>query len=840
MTGIRSVQKLPRRADRSAAPLPQRRGAATISADAKPLQSVSMTSNWLSPLVRRLAVREWLSILVAMVLLAGGLGWQNGLGRLDQTLYDQFVSQSGRPARDDILIVSIDDYSLAQLGRWPWPRALHAELISQIAAAGPRAIGLDVIMSEPESAQADGGRPGDRALAEALQQSRRTVLPVVMANAGAGLSAALPAPDIAKGARAFGHINLEHDNDGVVRSVYLYEGQNGMWWPHFSLALLQMANAEAQNAGLRRAGMQPQAPVAGESTKFGHWQRSRLLHIPFAGNSGHFRSIPYVSVLRGEVPPQFFADKYVLIGATAIGMTDSYPTPVSGGAGAMAGIEINANILASLLDHETINIAKPWQVALFSIVPVLVAVFGYFLLSPRLALLLNVSMLVLTLAASYLALRMGVWFAPAAALVTLLVSYPLWSWRRLEAAINYLGQEFVRLDQEPHVLPELATSNTIIEDALERRMNAMENAARRVRDLRQFISDNLDSLPDATLVATVDGHVLLANKHANQYFALAGHQDVQGALLPYLFSSLAAPEPLNQTISARFDWWNLLDLQYAPLLADGVSTQDQQGRDLLVKSAPCHSASNELTGWIVSIIDISPIRAAERSRDETLRFLSHDMRAPQASILALLELQLDPASALPQEELFSRIEKATRKTLGLADNFVQLARAESHEYRLEEVDFQDMLYDATDEMWSLAKSKQIELVTSVGDGDFPVRADRSLMTRALVNLISNAINYSAAGTRVTCEVRLQTTLDGPYVACDIIDQGYGIAPHDQLKLFRRFQRLELPNQPRHDGIGLGLVFVKTVVERHLGEIRFASKVGEGTTFTIVLPGALPV
>jgi signal transduction histidine kinase len=369
-------------------------------------------------------------------------------------------------------------------------------------------------------------------------------------------------------------------------------------------------------------------------------------------------------------------------------------------------------------------------------------------------------------------------------------------------------------------------------------MNAMENAARRVRDLRQFISDSLDSLPDATLVTTIDGHVLLANKHANLYFSSIGFQDIHSALLPYLLSPLHSPEPVNQTLATRFDWWQLLDLKYAPLLADGVSVQDQQGRDLLIKSAPCRSAANELTGWIVSLVDISPIRAAERSRDETLRFLSHDMRAPQASILALLELQHDPASALPEAELFTRIEKATRKTLGLADNFVQLARAESHEYRLEEVDFQEMLYDATDEMWSLAKNKQIELVTDIPEGEYPVRADRALMTRAIVNLISNAINYSPSGKRVTCKVRMQATLEGPHVLCSIIDQGYGIAPSDQLKLFRRFQRLELPNQPHHDGIGLGLVFVKTVIERHLGEITFDSKVGEGTSFNIILPSAI--
>ena len=58
-------------------------------------------------------------------------------------------------------------------------------------------------------------------------------------------------------------------------------------------------------------------------------------------------------------------------------------------------------------------------------------------------------------------------------------------------------------------------------------------------------------------------------------------------------------------------------------------------------------------------------------------------------------------------------------------------------------------------------------------------------------------------------------------------------------LFQRFQRVELPNQPRHDGVGLGLVFVKTVIERHQGDIRFASTAGEGTTFTLTLPRCQP-
>ena len=122
---------------------------------------VSVKKHWLSPLMRRVALREWLIMVAAMLLLALGLGSQNGLGRLDQTLYDKFVSSNGRPARDDIIIIAIDDFSLAQLGRWPWRRSLHAELIDRLSQAHPRVIGMDVILSESERSPADGERAVD-------------------------------------------------------------------------------------------------------------------------------------------------------------------------------------------------------------------------------------------------------------------------------------------------------------------------------------------------------------------------------------------------------------------------------------------------------------------------------------------------------------------------------------------------------------------------------------------------------------------------------------------------------------------------------------------------------
>jgi signal transduction histidine kinase len=122
-----------------------------------------------------------------------------------------------------------------------------------------------------------------------------------------------------------------------------------------------------------------------------------------------------------------------------------------------------------------------------------------------------------------------------------------------------------------------------------------------------------------------------------------------------------------------------------------------------------------------------------------------------------------------------------------------------------------------------------------------VMGERDLLTRVLMNLLSNAIKYSPPNTTVTCRLELR----GDVWAIAVADQGYGITVADMSRLFSRFVRLHQEGQPEEEGIGLGLVFVKTVVTRHNGEINVASKakseghVDHGTTFTITLPKVEP-
>jgi CHASE2 domain-containing sensor protein/signal transduction histidine kinase len=796
---------------------------------------------------KQIALREWTVLAILFAASITALLFFNLLSHVDKSIYDRFLQLQSRPARDDIIIVAIDDYSLSELGKWPWPRVRHAQLIRQINAAKPLAIGIDAVFSESENKETDG-TDGDLIFAQAIAEKANVVLPMTSHYAGKGLGIALPIAPLAEAAKTLGHIHIELDDDGVVRSVFLKEGMNGLWWPHFSLALHDAGKKIHRNLASEKSfagAVSLNAKALPANT--GAWQRDFQMHIPYYGASGHFTTVPYVAALRGEVPPEFFKNKYVLIGPTALGMADSFPTPVTSNEIPVSGVEINANILASLLDARSITIATKWQSILISLSIVTVALIGFLFLAPRTALLIVLGLIVTSLGLSYAFLKIGLWLPPSASIIVLLAAYPLWSWRRLEAAFSFLGDEFIRLDDEPQLLPEFDPNMSLrdtpasyqakieIQDKLERHIHAIQAAARRVRDLRQFITDSLQSLPDATMVTSIDGHVLLTNPAANAYFKSIGIPQVNDALVPYLFANMSHPHTQYAGQGSTFSWWHLLDLEQTTILIKGVEVIDQKGRDLIIKSAPCYSGAKVLIGWIISIIDITDIRQAEHRRDETLHFISHDMRGPQASILALIELQKDPRTIIPHAEFLTRVEKASRTTLGLADNFVQLAQAESNEYRYCEVDFQDILIDATDEMWSLARSKRIKIDTIIPEGDYPARVDRSLMTRVLVNLLSNAVKYSPSDTVVTCTLSFETKNLNDTIICTIQDQGYGIARADQSKLFQRFQRFGQTKQGesvKNDGIGLGMVFVKTVLDRHFAEINFTSVPGEGTCFTI--------
>jgi len=275
-------------------------------------------------------------------------------------------------------------------------------------------------------------------LARAVSDNGRVVLPVLFERSPAGGSAreTLPFPALQAVAASLGHIDTELDRDGIVRDVYLRGGLGSAEWPHFSLALLLQTTPDVAQ------------PLPGEQRPVGRpmptdaWIRDNRILIPYVGPPGSFRHVSYAQALQDDFPLELFADKIVLVGATAAGLGDTLPTPVSGHARPMPGVELNANILQVLSEGDSIRrLSEPWNYLLTALLALLGPLL-YRRSATVWSLLAAGSLLLVPLAVGAVLSRgLHLWFPPSAAQLAVLVGYPLWSGRQLMRSLRSLFLE---------------------------------------------------------------------------------------------------------------------------------------------------------------------------------------------------------------------------------------------------------------------------------------------------------------------------------------------------------------------------------------------------------------
>jgi signal transduction histidine kinase len=219
-----------------------------------------------------------------------------------------------------------------------------------------------------------------------------------------------------------------------------------------------------------------------------------------------------------------------------------------------------------------------------------------------------------------------------------------------------------------------------------------------------------------------------------------------------------------------------------------------------------------------------------------MQFISHDIRAPVASIITLLEMQRGAVQAPDLGTLLPRIEGYAQASLQLADDFVHLARAQQQVLRRERLDLGLVLDQAVESCWPQASAAQVQLQFHLPEQEAPVLGDPGMIHRAAVNLIGNAIKYGAGGHEGGAAVVLCLLQeDASHCRISIRDQGPGMDAGTLARLSQPFERLE---QHQHlGGVGLGLAFVRTVAARHGGWLDMESEPGKGSTFSLVLPRA---
>ncbi|MEO8385154.1 MAG: CHASE2 domain-containing protein, partial [Betaproteobacteria bacterium] len=472
-------------------------------------------------LLRNPVLREWLLITLVLVVGCVAALKQDWFLRLDQTLYDNAIELLRRAPSDDIVIVGIDEESLREIGRFPWSRAIYATLIDKLTAADAKVIGFDIVLTEPDVQNPNA----DRVLGESIRRSGRVILPVIKTIVdGEMVGETLPLAVFAQSAAGLAQIDTELDLDGIFRSTFLRAGGGTPRYDHLALAILTKADSAKWPANRAIPGaVNPRPPAAGQ-----YWARDHLYLVPFAGPPGHFKRISALDVLTGSYPANTFAGKLVLVGPTASGLRDEFPTPVSGQSSAMPGIEIHANILQGLIEHIDIRRGSAAVTGALSLLLLLGVMFAYLWLSPRQSLLLTAVVAITAIAGAGFAFKFAfVWLSPVVLVLSMLLAYPLWSWRKLEATQRFFDDELLRLEREPVVVPEesvrhiapVAVGPLFVPGVIENRIAALQAATQRMRDLNRFVADSLENVPEAVLVTDVVGRILLANTVADRLFA---------------------------------------------------------------------------------------------------------------------------------------------------------------------------------------------------------------------------------------------------------------------------------------------------------------------------------
>lgn len=255
--------------------------------------------------------------------------------------------RGARPPDAPIVIVTIDESSINEIGKWPFPRALHGELLQKIAEGRPLAIGFDVIFEGPSARGADD----DLILADSVTLAGNVVLAAMVITDHQGFykreTMSMPNPTVRQGAAAVAPINLEHDSDGQVRRARLRVPLGGEPVSAFDIELYRLAT----KAGLAAAPL-PTDPV---------------VQINFRGGPRTYPWVPFYRVLRGEVAPSVFRDRIVLIGPTSEALHDVFATPFSPRPD-MPGVEIHANLLDTYLTGNPMRESPRWASIVLAVV----------------------------------------------------------------------------------------------------------------------------------------------------------------------------------------------------------------------------------------------------------------------------------------------------------------------------------------------------------------------------------------------------------------------------------------------------------------------------------------
>lgn len=367
-----------------------------------------------------------------------------------------------------------------------------------------------------------------------------------------------------------------------------------------------------------------------------------------------------------------------------------------------------------------------------------------------------------------------------------------------------------------HLLNQLQQYAAELELRVQERTSELYEAKKRVEAI-------LASVGDGVVVTNLDGTIELINYAMS---VQTGYEETEILNKNYfewlvLYNPLTTIEAIKTSLS-KGDIWSgeLVHLK-----------KSGEQYDILLTIAPVRDRHGEVVNYVATQRDITYRKELERLKDIFVADVSHELRTPTTNIGLYLEL-LEAAPDDKKAEYIQVLKEQSQLLRRLVEDILDLSRlaiGKTRKIDYGPVDLNLLVEQVVTAYLPAAQRHGLELSTEPAAKAI-VRGEEHYLSRAIQNLIGNAIQYTPRGW-----VKVRTYRNGEWVCLEVQDSGIGIGEEDLPHIFERFYRGKTVRQSKVPGTGLGLAIVKEIVDLHNGRIELNSTVGGGTAFRLYLP-----
>lgn len=380
-----------------------------------------------------------------------------------------------------------------------------------------------------------------------------------------------------------------------------------------------------------------------------------------------------------------------------------------------------------------------------------------------------------------------------------------------------------------HFFKRVAELADVVEDSppsyvlerLRKKLRSIEEELSTVQRSRENILTLLDNISDPIIFVEADGTITFANMAAQK---------------------ITRSEPIARKIHEAIEDYYIIEMfeetvrLWQPQESEIVMYVNDEKRYYACKMIPVMLPRGERR-IVIIMRDVTKEHELNELRRQFVSNVSHELRTPLTSIHGYAETLLnDPDMDVETRKKFlTIIENESARMSRMINDLLDLERLESGEARFE---FEETnLCMVVNYVLSIVEplAKDYGVTVEVQCHDVVIWADQDRMVQMILNLVDNAVKYTSLKEIGEKRVRIKVTKENNYAVIEVSDTGPGIPKESLSRLFDRFYRVDKGRSRKMGGSGLGLSIVKSIVDRHGGEITVSSEVGVGTTFTVRLP-----